>query len=142
MKLMKKAYGIKMKLSRKLYLMQAAALAALCSIPVPAAFAAKEESGKDMVNGLMTEKGNGAFDSATKVTKDVGASVYVMMRNIGVVCLVISVVVLGLTLALHAGNPQKAAEGKDTGVKIVIGSCFVFGAMSILSIIVGIAGSI
>lgn len=143
MKLMKKVYGAKQGLSRKLYMMMTAAGMAFMATPIPA-FAAKKKSGtgKSMVGDLVNGEGNGAFDNATKVTKDVGASAYILMRNIGAACLVLSIVVLGLTLALHAGNTQKAAEGKDTVVKIVIGACFVFGAMSILSIIVGVAGSI
>lgn len=121
------------------YLMPCSAMAKSTSAPKSGG---SGSSGKSMVKDLMNGKGNGAFDSATNTAKDVGGSAYVLLRNVGVAALVISIIVLGLTLALHSGNQQKTAEGKDTMVRIVIGSCFVFGAMSILAILVGIAGSI
>lgn len=147
MKLMKKVWTAKNKLSQRLYLFTAVVMSALCAAPVPKAFAADEsggadKSGKDLVNDLLNAKGNGAFKGATQVTKDVGGSIYVLMRNIGAACLILSIVGLGLGIAVHAGNPQKGAESKDHGINIVMGGCIVFGAISLLAMVVGIAGSI
>lgn len=141
MKLMKKVWTAKNKLSQRLYLFTAVVMSALCAAPVPKAFAANK-SGKQLVDDLLKEKGNGAFDGATKVTKDVGGSIYVLMRNCGAACLILSIAGLGLGLAVHAGNPQKGAESKDHGINIVMGGCIVFGAISLLAMVVGIAGSI
>lgn len=141
MKLMKKVWTAKNKLSQKMYLFAAVVMSALCAAPVPKAFAASK-SGKQLVDDLLKEKGNGAFDGATNVTKDVGGSIYILMRNIGAACLILSIAGLGLGIAVHAGNAQKGAEAKDQGINIVMGGCIVFGAISLLAMVVGIAGSI
>lgn len=141
MKLMKETRRAKMRLSQKMYLFTAMATSALCAVPAPIA-SAKGKTGKKLVDDLMKEKGNGTFDNATKAAKGIGGSVYGMMRVVGTVCLVVSLVVLGLSLGLHAGNTQKTAQAKDSMVNIVIGGSLLFGGVSVLAIIIGFAGSI
>lgn len=154
MKLMKETRRAKMKLSQKMYLLTAMATSALCAVPAPLASAkgkakkpqatakATAKTGKALVNNLMNEKGNGTFDNATQVTQDVGGSIYVFMRNIGAICLVVSLATLGLYIAMHAGEGQKMSEGKDSMVSIVEGSLLVFSAMSFIAMIIGFAGSL
>lgn len=141
MKLMKETRRVRMKLSQKMYLLTAMATSALCAVPAPIA-SAKGKTGKKLVDDLMKEKGNETFDNATKVTQDVGASIYVFMRNIGAVCLVVSLATLGLYITMHAGEGQKMSEGKDSVVSIVEGALLVFSTMSFIAMIIGFAGSL
>lgn len=125
-------------------------VAMLANSPVACALAKgkKEEeeealgAGEKAVNDLFNAKDNGAFDSGTAVTKDIGASSYKLLISTGGVCLVLALICAGIYSAYHSGNQMKNAENKDWVVRIALGGCIVFGSITLMSIVVGIAGSI
>lgn len=74
----------------------------------------------------------------TEKTMNVGRSVVNLVSVIAIICLVIAILLLGLSFAISK-NPQIRDENKRHIIWILIGGVFVFGVFGILGLIQGIA---
>ena len=102
-----------------------------------------EESGAASdydISGLGGE-GNGAFAKLEKQVQDTGNSAYRLFLAIGVVGLVLSIVLCGLSIAVSGGG-NKRSEKLSWLLWIGIGGIVIFGAMSIVSVLQNIGGNI
>lgn len=86
-------------------------------------------------------KGNGAFDKLEKQVQETGNSAYRLFLAIGVVGLVLSIVVCGLSIVTSGGG-SKRSEKLGWLLWIGIGGVVIFGAMSIVSVLQSIGGNI
>lgn len=80
---------------------------------------------------LLQDNGNGMFSELEETAKATGASFYRLILTIGVIGLVISLLLCGMTIAFFK-NASKREEGKSQLFWIVIGAVVVFGALSIV----------
>lgn len=74
----------------------------------------------------------------TEKAKNVGRSAVNLISVIAIICLVIAILLLGLSFAISK-NPQIREENKRHLIWILIGGVFVFGVFGILGLIQGIA---
>lgn len=83
----------------------------------------------------------GTFKDVLSKLFTVGTDFYTVVITISLVCFVISLAVLGVSLAMNK-NPQKREENKSHLFTIAIACCIVFGAPTLVLLIVGIVQSI
>ena len=83
-------------------------------------------------------EGEDMLGDVTEKAKNVGRSAVNLITVIAIVCLVVSILLLGLSLAISK-NPQMREENKSHIIWIIIGGVCVFGAFGILGLIQGIA---
>lgn len=102
-----------------------------------------EESGtsSDYDISWLGGEGNGAFAKLEKQVQDTGNSAYRLFLAIGVVGLVLSIVLCGLSIAVSGGG-NKRSEKLSWLLWIGIGGIVIFGAMSIVSVLQNIGGNI
>ena len=86
-------------------------------------------------------EGNGAFSKLEQQVKETGNSAYRLFLAIGVVGLVLSIVICGLSIVV-AGGGSKRSEKLGWLLWIGIGGIVIFGAMSIVSVLQSIGGNI
>ena len=86
-------------------------------------------------------EGNGAFESLEKQVQETGNSAYRLFLAIGVVGLVLSIVICGLSIVVSGGG-NKRSEKLGWLLWIGIGGVVIFGAMSIVSVLQSIGGNI
>lgn len=86
-------------------------------------------------------EGNGAFEKLEKQVQETGNSAYRLFLAIGVVGLVLSIVLCGLSIVVSGGG-SKRSEKLGWLLWIGIGGVVIFGAMSIVSVLQNIGGNI
>lgn len=86
-------------------------------------------------------EGNGAFERLEKQVQETGNSAYRLFLAIGVVGLVLSIVLCGLSIVVSGGG-NKRSEKLGWLLWIGIGGVVIFGAMSIVSVLQNIGGNI
>ncbi len=86
------------------------------------------------------EDGEDYFGDVTKVVKQGGASVRGLVMAIGIVFLVISISIVGLTMAKK--NPNEREMAKSRLVAIIIGAIIFFSGLAILSLAQRIANTV
>lgn len=82
----------------------------------------------------LTGGGNGTFDELTSTVKGTGASIYKLVMAVGVVGMLISIIIVGISFATNK-NAQKKEENKSHLLYICIGGIIVFGAMFFLGLL-------
>lgn len=87
------------------------------------------------------EEGNGAFEKLEEQVKDTGNSAYRLFLAIGVVGLVLSIVICGLSIVVSGGG-SKRSEKIGWLLWIGVGGIVIFGAMSFVSVLQSIGGNI
>lgn len=97
-----------------------------------------EETLDKMKNG---SSDGGTFSDVLSKLFTVGTDFYTVVITISLVCFVISLAILGISLAMNK-NPQKREENKSHLFTIAVACCIVFGAPTIVLLIVGIVQSI
>lgn len=90
---------------------------------------------------FLKDEGNGTFDSMTTTVKETGASGYKLIMAIGIVGLVFSIVITGLSLAANK-SPQKRDENKTHLLWICAAGILIFGAMTFVGFLKTIAVSL
>lgn len=112
------------------------------------AFAGEDSGGKGGVDATATLKkmkngssDGGTFSDVLSKLFTVGTDLYTVIITISLVCFVISLAVLGISLAMNK-NPQKREENKSHLFTIAIACCIVFGAPTLVLLVVGIVQSI
>lgn len=89
--------------------------------------------------GFLTEPGDGgAFRDITETVKKTGASAYNLMLVIGIIGLVLSTVVLGVSFSMTK-NATKKSENKSHLPSIALGAILIFGAISLIGLVQTIA---
>lgn len=81
----------------------------------------------------------GIFAPLIDKVKGLGQDAYKLMLVVGIVCLVLSIAVLGITTALTKKS-QTQQDNKGWAVRIAIGGCALFGTITIVGLIATIAG--
>ena len=110
------------------------------------AFADEDAKGGVDATATLEKMKNGSSDGGTfsdVLSKmfTVGTDLYTVIITISLVCFVISLAILGVSLAMNK-NPQKREENKSHLFTIAIACCIVFGAPTLVLLIVGIVQSI
>ena len=109
--------------------------------PVTAYASEAAGSGSDYDISWLGGEGNGAFSKLEEQVKETGNSAYRLFLAIGVVGLVLSIVICGLS-SVVAGGGSKRSEKLGWLLWIGIGGIVIFGAMSIVSVLQSIGGNI
>ena len=86
-------------------------------------------------------EGNGAFSKLENQVKETGNSAYRLFLAIGVVGLVLSIVICGLSIVVTGGG-NKRSEKLGWLLWIGVGGIVIFGAMSFVSVLQSIGGNI
>lgn len=105
------------------------------------AYAAETAGSGDYDISWLGGEGNGAFSKLEEQVKETGNSAYRLFLAIGVVGLVLSIVICGLSIVV-AGGGSKRSEKLGWLLWIGIGGIVIFGAMSIVSVLQGIGTNI
>lgn len=84
---------------------------------------------------------NGAFSEITSAAKQTGFSFYNLLLVVGIIGVVCSLVVLGISFAFSK-NANKKSENKSHLVDICIGALFIFGALTFIGLIKTIADKV
>jgi len=78
----------------------------------------------------ITQSSGSSLDGVVNTVKKEGAGVYSLLMVIGIIGVICSLIVVGMSMAWNK-NANKRDENKSQLVYIAIGSLFVFGAVSI-----------
>ena len=114
----------------------------LFSNPMTVYAAENEESTNSQYDiSWLGEEGNGAFEKLEEQVKDTGNSAYRLFLAIGVVGLVLSIVICGLSIVVSGGG-SKRSEKIGWLLWIGVGGIVIFGAMSFVSVLQSIGGNI
>ena len=112
------------------------------SNPMTVLAAETEESTNSQYDiSWLGEEGNGAFEKLEEQVKDTGNSAYRLFLAIGVVGLVLSIVICGLSIVVSGGG-SKRSEKIGWLLWIGVGGIVIFGAMSFVSVLQSIGGNI
>lgn len=112
------------------------------SNPMTVYAAENEESTNSQYDiSWLGEEGNGAFEKLEEQVKDTGNSAYRLFLAIGVVGLVLSIVICGLSIVVSGGG-SKRSEKIGWLLWIGVGGIVIFGAMSFVSVLQSIGGNI
>lgn len=112
------------------------------SNPMTVLAAENEESTNSQYDiSWLGEEGNGAFEKLEEQVKDTGNSAYRLFLAIGVVGLVLSIVICGLSIVVSGGG-SKRSEKIGWLLWIGVGGIVIFGAMSFVSVLQSIGGNI
>ena len=112
------------------------------SNPMTVYAAENEESTNSQYDiSWLGEEGNGAFEKLEEQVKDTGNSAYRLFLAIGVVGLVLSIVICGLSIVVSGGG-SKRSEKIGWVLWIGVGGIVIFGAMSFVSVLQSIGGNI
>lgn len=112
------------------------------SNPMAVLAAENEESTNSQYDiSWLGEEGNGAFSKLEEQVKDTGNSAYRLFLAIGVVGLVLSIVICGLSIVVSGGG-SKRSEKIGWLLWIGVGGIVIFGAMSLVSVLQSIGGNI
>ena len=112
------------------------------SNPITVLAAENEESTNSQYDiSWLGEEGNGAFEKLEEQVKDTGNSAYRLFLAIGVVGLVLSIVICGLSIVVSGGG-SKRSEKIGWLLWIGVGGIVIFGAMSFVSVLQSIGGNI
>ena len=112
------------------------------SNPMTVYAAENEESTNSQYDiSWLGEEGNGAFEKLEEQVKDTGNSAYRLFLAIGVVGLVLSIVICGLSIVVSGGG-SKRSEKIGWLLWIGVGGIVIFGAMSLVSVLQSIGGNI
>jgi hypothetical protein len=112
------------------------------SNPMTVYAAENEESTNSQYDiSWLGEEGNGAFEKLEEQVKDTGNSAYRLFLAIGVVGLVLSIVICGLSIVVSGGG-SKRSEKIGWLLWIGLGGIVIFGAMSLVSVLQSIGGNI
>lgn len=85
-------------------------------------------------------KGNGTFDKPREAVEQTGASFYSFVISIGIVGLIASIVITGISLS--GKNANRREESKDRFLWIAVAAIVIFGSMTILGILSSIGNSL
>ena len=110
-------------------------------VTVHASEGAESGTGNEYDISWLGGEGNGAFDKLEKQVQETGNSAYRLFLAIGVVGLVLSIVICGLSIVVSGGG-NKRSEKLGWLLWIGIGGVVIFGAMSIVSVLQSIGGNI
>ena len=110
-------------------------------IAAPAISYAAEQQGSDYDISWLGGEGNGAFSKLENQVKETGNSAYRLFLAIGVVGLVLSIVICGLSIVVTGGG-NKRSEKLGWLLWIGVGGIVIFGAMSFVSVLQSIGGNI
>jgi len=80
------------------------------------------------------DSSNEVFDKVTEGVQGVGGSAYRLLNAVGMVVLLLSIIVVGLSYAM-VNNPQKSQAVKDRAKFILIAGIIIFGASGIFLLI-------
>ena len=112
------------------------------SNPMTVYAAENEESTNSQYDiSWLGEEGNGAFEKLEEQVKDTGNSAYRLFLAIGVVGLVLSILICGLSIVVSGGG-SKRSEKIGWLLWIGVGGIVIFGAMSFVSVLQSIGGNI
>ena len=111
------------------------------TIAAPAISYAAEQQGSDYDISWLGGEGNGAFSKLENQVKETGNSAYRLFLAIGVVGLVLSIVICGLSIVVPGGG-NKRSEKLGWLLWIGVGGIVIFGAMSFVSVLQSIGGNI
>ncbi len=111
------------------------------TIAAPAISYAAEQQGSDYDISWLGGEGNGAFSKLENQVKETGNSAYRLFLAIGVVGLVLSIVICGLSIVVTGGG-NKRSEKLGWLLWIGVGGIVIFGAMSFVSVLQSIGGNI
>lgn len=119
-------------------------MTALLTMSVPmVAFASDvpaEEEGTGVADFLEGgSQDGGIFAPLVEKVKSLGQDAYQLILVVGIVCLVISLAVLGITTALTKKS-QTQQDNKGWAVRIAVGGCVLFGTITIVGLIATIVG--
>ena len=122
-------------------------MAALLTMSVPMVVFADETtagsgggSGSGVADFLeQGDENGGLFAPLVDKVKGLGQDAYQLVLVVGIVCLVLSLAVLGITTALTKRS-QTQQDNKGWAVRIAIGGCVLFGTITIVGLIATIAG--
>lgn len=104
-------------------------------------FAETEKKDSNDYDFLTGKSANNVFGGLNTTAKDAGASIYSLLRTIGIIGLLVSIIVVGVTLAVSK-NAQAKEQNKAQVLWIAVGGCFIFGAMGLIGILSGMGSSI
>jgi hypothetical protein len=86
----------------------------------------------DELDFLKKADGKGAFSSVNEAIKDTGGSLYVLIRNVGLIVLVIGVAFIGVGIA-STKNANKREDNKLHLVWFIIGAVVFFGGFTVIA---------
>ena len=119
-------------------------LMAVMGVAYPvSAFASEEGTAGEGSTGVADflkdgSEDGGIFAPLIEKIKGLGQDGYQLIMVVGIVLLVISGAVLGISIA-STKNSQKQTENKSWAVSIAIGACVLFGAITLVGLIGNIA---
>ena len=102
------------------------------SSPMTVCAAGASESGSGYDLGWLGAEGNGAFDEMESTVQETGNSAYKLFMAIAVVCLVICLIIVGISIAF-GGSGQGRANSLKWLLWVCIGGVVVFGALSFIT---------
>lgn len=86
-------------------------------------------------------KSNDSFKKLDETVQKTGNSFYSLLRTIGIIGLVVSIISLGISLAVSK-NATKREENKTHAMFVCLGGIIMFGVLSLVSILNGIGSKI
>lgn len=85
------------------------------------------------VQGLLESDGaSEALSGVNNMLDSYGSSGFKLTQKLGLFCVAIGVVGIGITLMVSGGNANKRAEIKESVPWKVIGACVIFGAVAVV----------